>query len=68
MKKVNFVKRIGNLKALFTVAHFSWKSIVMRPFMSQKTANMSFFTDRCARNFFDRRVRFVVANPCLAYM
>ena len=33
---------------LFTVAPFSKKSIVMDLFMSQKTVNITFFTDHCA--------------------
>ena len=33
-------------------APFSRKSVVMDPFMFQKTVSMTFFTDCCALNFF----------------
>ena len=39
-------------EALLTLAPFSRKSLVMNPFMSPKTVNMVYFTERCGRNFF----------------
>ena len=39
-------------EAVFTVTPFTGKSILMGPFMSQKTVNMTFFTDNCNQNFF----------------
>ena len=40
------------LEALFTIAPFSSKSIVMSLFISQKTISITFFTDHCTQNFF----------------
>ena len=42
INKVNIAKGVGNSKQ-FTVAPFSRKSIVMVPFISQKTVSMTFF-------------------------
>ena len=44
------------MEALFTVASFSKTLIRMGPFTFQKTVRMTFFTDRCARNFFFQRI------------
>ena len=39
-------------KTLFTVAPLLRRSIVLHPFISQKTVGMTFLTECCARNFF----------------
>ena len=48
MNEMNIALRVSHKeKALFLR-----KSIIMGPFISQKTVSMKFFTDCCARNFF----------------
>ena len=49
-------------EALFTVAPFSMKSVVMGLFMSQKIVGMTFFTDHFFINFFFTRVRVFPLN------
>ena len=49
--KVNFTKRFWQLEALFIVAPFSRKSVMMCPFISQKNVSMTFFIDDYTRNF-----------------
>ena len=44
--------RSWQYEALFTVASFSRKSIVMHPFISQVTVSLTFFIDHSAWNFF----------------
>ena len=45
INKVNWLILPQELAIRSTVTSFSRKSIVMGPFMSQKTMNMTFFTD-----------------------
>ena len=45
-------QRSWQWKALYTIAPFSRRLIVIGPFISQKNVSMTIFTDRCTPDFF----------------
>ena len=48
---MNLIKRVGSRKHCLELHLFSMKSIVIDPFMSEKTISITFFTDSYTQNF-----------------